>query len=349
MNKLARYQDKIVYYRLERPYELDKLEFDEFTYFRKYLGMTDYVGNFKSWLRRQNVLLIIAVSQGKVSGWVMNERWNQPSSDGMPVTVLRAVEVSPRITRGGIGRTLFNLSSQVLMGHIITKPVNEAAKKFFTSLNFTFPDKNSPINLSNHPGYLVLPDELKNKNVISTGVTVFEDAIFKSKNLLFASEMLEIAKKAALDKSLAGRNKTHIPDVTPATPVQENARYRSHLLGVHNATLYVQQENQVIPDTQQKKQPATAFTPATPDTHVQKGARGRSYLPEVHQVIPNIQQETKMEGTFMGIQKMLSPCNCGEFKAKKYELSGEREGVAVICAACGRERYFFKWIRYRHL
>jgi len=340
MNELARYQDGIVYYKLERPYELDKLEFDEFTYFRKYLGMTDYVGNFKSWLRRQNVLLIIAVSQGKVSGWVMNERWNEPSSDGMPVTVLRAVEVSPRITRGGIGRTLFNLSSMVLLGHIITKPVNETAKKFFTSLNFTSPDMNSPINLSNHPGYLVLPDELKSKNVITTGVTVFEDAILKSKNLLFASEMVEIAKKAALSERLAGGNEPHIPDITPAAPVQENARYRSHLPGVHKAILNVQQENQVMPDRQQKKQPATAFTPATPDTHVQESARVRSYFPEVHQVIPDIQQETKVEGTFMGIQKMLSPCICGEFKAKKYEMSGEREGVAVICAACGRERYF---------
>ena len=27
-------------------------------------------------------------------------------------------------------------------------------------------------------------------------------------------------------------------------------------------------------------------------------------------------------------------------KAKKYQVSNDREGIAIVCAGCGRERYF---------
>lgn len=164
MIELAKHKNGITYYKLDNPYELDRLTFGEFIYFKKYLGMSDYIGNFKSWLKRSNVLIIVAVSQNKVIGWIMNEKWSEPSIDDKSVYALRAVEVSPEITKGGIGRTLFNLTSMAVYGHIITKPVNEIAKSFFTTMNFITPDQSSPINLSDHPGYMVLKYDLNREH-----------------------------------------------------------------------------------------------------------------------------------------------------------------------------------------
>lgn len=296
MYKLARCHDGIVYYRLERPYELDKLQFDEFTYFRKYLGMNDYIGNFKSWLGRQNVLLLVAVLKGMVIGWVMNEKWNEPSIDGKPVTVLRAVEVSPQITRNGIGKTLFRLSSEILVGHIITKPVNEAARNFFMSLDFEPPDKSSPINLSNHPGYLILRADKKSSIEIKEEITIFEEAILKSKSLLFASEMVEIAKNAARSGYFSKNNTNRVignPSDVPGNQLTiENEKSSSSDLLVHLTTVSM---------------------PVS---------------------------ELPVSGTLIGFQKLMSPCICGEFRARIYDVSDDREGSAVICTGCGRERYF---------
>lgn len=304
MIELARHQNGITYYKLDNPYELDKLKFGEFIYFKKYLGMSDYVGNFKSWLKRSNVLIIVAVSQNKVVGWVMNERWSEPSIDGKPVFVLRAVEVSPDITKSGIGRTLFNLTYMAIYGHIITKPVNETAKSFFWSMKFISPDQSSPINLSNHPGYMVLKYDLNRRLGVVDGLTIHEDVVFKCKSLLFPSEMVEIIKEEAARKKLAEKSES---DVGNMVSEDNNATNATNVTNATNATN------------------TTNTTSSSP-----KSQSDQSSAVSDDSVI----------GKFMAMQKMMTPCKCGEFKAKKYQVSNEREGIAIICAGCNRERYF---------
>jgi hypothetical protein len=161
MIEIAKNNEGMRFCVLEHPIELDKLEIGEFTYFKKYLGMSDYMANFKSWLKRPTVYLIVAIFNNSIVGWSMNEIWSKPSTDGRPVFVLRAIEISPELSRKGLGRTLFILVSRILPGHIITKPVNTDAKKFFGSLDFSQPARNCPVDLADHPGYLVLNENAK--------------------------------------------------------------------------------------------------------------------------------------------------------------------------------------------
>jgi hypothetical protein len=55
--------------------------------------MSDYMGNFSSWLKRQSVTLIVGIDDVTIVGWVMTERWNQNAKDGRSVHVLRGIEV----------------------------------------------------------------------------------------------------------------------------------------------------------------------------------------------------------------------------------------------------------------
>lgn len=301
MIELAKHENGIIYYKLDNPYELDKLKFGEFIYFKKYLGMSDYIGNFKSWLKRSNVLIIVAVSQNKVVGWVMNEKWSEPSIDGKPVFVLRAVEVSPEITKGGIGRGLFNLTSMAVYGHIITKPVNEIAKSFFWSMKFISPEQGSPINLSNHPGYMVLKYDISRRLGVVDGLTIHEDAVFKCKSLLFPSDMVELIKEEVARKKFAEKSESGVGDVASEDTKAMKATNASNVKNGTNAT---------------------ASSP--------KSQSGQSSAVSGDSAI----------GEFMAMQKMMTPCTCGEFKAKKYQVSNDREGIAIVCAGCGRERYF---------
>lgn len=315
MIELAKHQNGIIYYKLDNPYELDKLKFGEFIYFKKYLGMSDYIGNFKSWLKRSNVLIIVAVSQNKVVGWVMNEKWSEPSIDGKPVVVLRAVEVSPEITKSGIGRGLFNLTSMAVYGHIITKPVNEIAKSFFQSMKFISPSQSSPINLSNHPGYMVLKYDINRKLGVADGLTIHEDAVFNCKSLLFPSDMVEIIKEEAARKKLAEKSDS----------------------GVENAVLQDSKTTKAKKTTMETKAAPSTSISQSDKSSVQKNVSHSSTKTNNNK--PQTLDDSAI-GTFMAMQKMMTPCTCGEFKAKKYQVSNDREGIAIVCAVCGRERYF---------
>ena len=288
MIELAKSQDGIVYYRLEHPHEIDKLRIEDYTYFKKYLGMSDYTGNFKSWLKRKNVLLIVAVCENRVIGWVMNERWYENVRDGKPASVLRAIEVLPEITGKGIGKNLFSLSSEILVGHFITKPVNDVAKKFFMSLEFTSAKINGPIDLSNHPGYMALYDSMKAMPNIPEGIVFHKENIDKCKNQLFANEKEELIKATVKGK------------------ITNNA------------------QNLSVKDTQQ-----TAHNKIKEE---KKASSTRTSTSE-NQIMTE-------PGIYIETQKMMSPCVCGNFNAKKYMVSDERNGIAVICSECERERYF---------
>ncbi|WP_094226553.1 hypothetical protein [Methanolobus psychrotolerans] len=187
MFELARTEDGISFCKLEHAFELDKLKIGEFSYFRKYLGMADYFSNFNSWLKRPTVELVLAISGNTVVGWSMNEKWSCSSVDGKPVYVLRGIEVSPQLARRGMGKNMFFLISRILLGHIITKPVNKTAKMFFESLNFVEPPVNSPVNLSNYPGYLILEDN-KKELLSFEGISLLEENIRSCRMKIFPKE-----------------------------------------------------------------------------------------------------------------------------------------------------------------
>ncbi|WP_292469289.1 hypothetical protein [Methanolobus sp.] len=203
MFELAKTDDGVTFCKLEHAFELDKLKIGEFSYFRKYLGMADYLANFRSWLKRPTVALVLAISNNTVVGWAMNEKWSSPSSDGRPVYVLRGIEISPQLARRGMGKNMFFLISNMLMGHVITKPVNKTAKLFFESLNFEEPSLKSPVYLSDHPGYLILEEDQK-EALSFNGISLLDENIMSCKLKMFPKEMcLEATKKSAKPEAIA--------------------------------------------------------------------------------------------------------------------------------------------------
>ncbi|MDK2826222.1 hypothetical protein SAMN04488589_1896 [Methanolobus vulcani] len=278
MFELGKSEDGITFYKLEHAFELDKLTIGEFTYFRKYLGMSDYLSNFQSWLKRPTVVLVVAVKDSTVVGWSMNEKWSTPASDGRPTFVLRGIEVSPKLARTGMGKKIFCFISGILVGHIITKPVNKIAKLFFESLDFAGSTYKSPVDLGNYPGYLIL-EESRKKLVACEGIIPYEENVKACRLKLFP-------KEAVSDSLITMKKEADVSD-------------SSNEVSEHVST-HVPGENP----------------------------------PE------DSQGPVDFEGKFLGEQKMMSPCKCGNYLVNKYMLSGKRSGTAFICANCSVERYF---------
>jgi len=297
MIEIARNSDGVRFYLLEHAFELDKLGIGEFTYFKKHLGMSDYMANFKSWLKRPTVYLVVAVLENSIVGWSMNESWSKPSSDGRPVFVLRAIEISPQLASKGLGRTLFTLISRILPGHIITKPVNANAKKFFLSLGFILPAKDCPVGLADHPGYLVL-DEGAKSGLSLEKMHVTQDRTEQCRMKLFPAEY-----------PAKGRTRSAIASDVKAGGLKKAA---------------------VAPGN---------TTDGTVDTdHTICEDRSSNEVPLMPDASAPVRQDPS--GEFIGNQKMLSSCECGENMAGKFLQDGRKPGTAFICASCGRERYF---------
>lgn len=298
MIEIARNSDGVRFYLLEHAFELDKLGIGEFTYFKKHLGMSDYMANFKSWLKRPTVYLVVAVLENSIVGWSMNESWSKPSTDGRPVFVLRAIEISPHLASKGLGRTLFTLISRILPGHIITKPVNANAKKFFLSLSFSLPARNCPVGLADHPGYLVLDEGAKSG--LSVGkIHLDQDRTEQCRMKLFPGEY----------PASKGRSRSAIASGIKAEGLKKAA---------------------VAPEN---------TTDGTVDTdHIICEDRSINEVPLVPDASTPVRQDSR--GEFIGNQKKLSSCECGENMAGKFLQGGQKPGTAFICASCGRERYF---------
>ncbi len=88
MIELAYYDNGLRFSKLEYPYELDKLKIGKFEYFNKHLGMSDYMGNFSSWLKRPSVTLIVGINDITIVGWGMKKVEAEWKSWG-PIYVLR--------------------------------------------------------------------------------------------------------------------------------------------------------------------------------------------------------------------------------------------------------------------
>jgi hypothetical protein len=156
------------FYKIEHPEEVDHFSInykgdaapeETFSFFRG-LGIVDYPKFFKSWLREfPRPLFIVCVRERYVVGWVYISNWHDISKTGDTVWVLRAIEIQRKHRNKKIGLRLIMLGLSMTMGYLLTKPLDEKALAFFKSLGFMAEDefKISPIDLSIHAGYVILP------------------------------------------------------------------------------------------------------------------------------------------------------------------------------------------------
>ncbi len=161
----------ISYYKIENAREVDKLEIPEeeggFDFFHG-LGIVGYDLAFKMWLRRfPRPVLIVAMKETLVLGWVYVEEWTESAYNGMPVYVLRAIEVHPELRKKGIGRMLLLLALKEVNGYMITKPLTREGSSFFRKAGFKSKDDfmNPPLDLSKQPNYVILPPYIREKMV----------------------------------------------------------------------------------------------------------------------------------------------------------------------------------------
>lgn len=303
MIDLACYDGGLRFFKLKYPYELDKLKIGSFDYFNKHLGMSDYMGNFSSWLKRQSVTLIVGIDDVTIVGWVMTERWNQNAKDGRSVHVLRGIEVSPSVSRKGIGKALFLLSFKTCPGHMLTKPVNSIAKAFFLSLGFQEPTKNCPVDLSSYPGYLFLPEGHESKN-ISAELKINKGGILESQKDLSIKDVFRPAFTS---------------------------------VSIHDPEIMTSKDSTAVRDTLEHDLLKTGYRTEADVHSVRSSSSGCS---PIDQFAPDTTASKNRE--FLKEHKMMSPCSCGEYMTHKYAVSGSSPGFLFICTACGNERYFLK-------
>ena len=178
MKELCR-AGKIVYFKLEESSEVDKYrifvrkeEFKPedkakaaeesgggFEFFRG-LGIADYKQLFKIWLRKfPRPILLVAAENMRIISWVYIEEWFDTALDGSSAYVLRAIETVPALRGKRIGFRLLMLGLHETPGYMITKPLSEAAERFFKRAGFMEESefRRPPVDLSKHCGYLILP------------------------------------------------------------------------------------------------------------------------------------------------------------------------------------------------
>ncbi|MEM3445492.1 MAG: GNAT family N-acetyltransferase [Thermoplasmata archaeon] len=162
--RLLKQSGNVFYLKIEEPGEIDKYTVPHglnngFEFFRG-LGVIDYSKTFKSWLRKfPRPVFIAAVENNTIIGWVFIEDWGQCARDGEPVHVLRAIEVLPGHRNAKIGFRLLLLGLLFVVGYLITKPITAEARRFFKKYGFMEEAefRRVPVDLTSHPGYLILP------------------------------------------------------------------------------------------------------------------------------------------------------------------------------------------------
>jgi GNAT superfamily N-acetyltransferase len=150
-NEVDRY---VLFEHLE---EVEHMSLEKLGYFKKVLGMSDYLGSFKSWIRRPEPLVFGCLAQNLVIGWAMFERWEKTDKDRTPIFVLRMIEVAAKYRRKHIGRHLMALVMEAAPGHLVTRPLSQMSAAFFKKLGFIEPPPGLSIDLQDKYGYLLLP------------------------------------------------------------------------------------------------------------------------------------------------------------------------------------------------
>jgi hypothetical protein len=149
-----------IFSQIENPEDIEKFSVEGFEFF-KGLGIIDYKRTFKAWLRKfPKPLFLIVTRQNKIVSWVHIDEWREGvARDGNSINILRAIETLPKYRGKKIGYRLVFLGLQRTVGYTITKPVSPGSKRFFSDIGFLDEThfKNCPVDLSKHPGYMVLP------------------------------------------------------------------------------------------------------------------------------------------------------------------------------------------------
>lgn len=155
------------YVRITESKEIERLEIaiqgqdpgGGFGYFRT-LGLVDYQGAFKAWLRRFPRPTFLAALQGdRLVSWIYIDDWFEAARDGEPIHVLRSIESLPEMRSKKIGWRLMMLGLRFSPGYMIVKPMNKDAERFFRNAGYMGEEEfpRSPVDLSSHTGYLILP------------------------------------------------------------------------------------------------------------------------------------------------------------------------------------------------
>lgn len=158
----------IDFVKFSRVEDIDRIEIEGFSFFKGF-GIIDYHETFKAWLRKfPRPVFIGALNEKKLIGWVYIDEWREGvSKDGNSVYVLRAIETQPTQHGRRIGTKMVSLGLQQTIGYMITKPVSPKAEEFFKKVGFIDPKDmpNCPVNLSKHPGYLIMTPANKKKTI----------------------------------------------------------------------------------------------------------------------------------------------------------------------------------------
>ncbi len=149
------------YVLFEQPKEVQYLSLEGLGYFKRTLGMGDYLEGFQSWISNQRSLLFGCVEGNALVGWCMFEQWEKGDRDGTPIYVLRTIEVRTMDRRKKIGLNLVALLALVAPGHIVTRPLSANAKAFFEGVGFISPPEDAHIDFHDKYGYLLLPSVVK--------------------------------------------------------------------------------------------------------------------------------------------------------------------------------------------
>ena len=179
-----------LYVAFEQPREVEYLSLQGLGYFKRALGMDDYLRYFRSWLARQEPVLLGCTEGNSLLGWCMFERWDRSDRDRSPIYVLRTIEVQRPHRRQKIGLNLMTLVSQVAPGHIVTRPLSAQSKKFFEGQGFIEPPPGARIEFRDKYGYLLLPSLVKQRRLHNPARG---DLVLDSPNVARCSDRLKTA------------------------------------------------------------------------------------------------------------------------------------------------------------
>ena len=158
MKTLMRMED-YEFCHVEDPQDIEELSVEGFEFF-KGLGIIDYKKTFMAWLRKfPKPLFFVVIKKGQIVSWVHIDEWRHGvARDGNGINILRAIETLPKYRSRKIGYRLVFLGIQHAVGYVITKPVSPSAKRFFNDIGFREEKdcRSCPIDMSTHPGYMVL-------------------------------------------------------------------------------------------------------------------------------------------------------------------------------------------------
>ena len=209
------------YVVFEHSREVQNLSLRRLGYFKRALGMSDYLGSFGSWIERRGPILIGCLSEAQLLGWCMIEPWERSDRDRTPIFLLRTIEVGARHRGQGVGRHLMDLVFRLAPGHMITHPLTAAAQRFFEHLGFIEAPEVLREEMRDRYGYLLLPSSAKQELILEPP----EDLVLHTADVQrFADAMrAEVLQKELVGaKSFAQAFAAALPGAITGTPAIEN-------------------------------------------------------------------------------------------------------------------------------